>query len=211
MASSLIHIAVANEINKTLHKDSSKLLIGTIAPDMGKMIDNSKVKSHFSTEDEVNIPNLDKFLDKYKENLNDDFVLGYYIHLFTDYLWFKYFLDEIHNKDVIKKLDGSIFKCNDNMFGIYLYNDYTNLNISIIENYDLDLKIFYNEIPSIDNIIEEIPVDKLYLIVNEAGKIIENSKERKEMIINMNHIDRFIKLSTDLILSNLKELKIYGK
>lgn len=30
--------------------------------------------------------------------MNFDFVLGYYIHLYTDYLWFKYFMTEIEKE-----------------------------------------------------------------------------------------------------------------
>lgn len=47
---------------------------------------------------------------------------------------------------------------------IYLY-DYTNLNIKLIDKYNLDLKIFYNELPQLHNIIEEIPMDKINVIV----------------------------------------------
>lgn len=34
MASSVIHIAVANELNKVLKKDKKSILIGSIAPDI---------------------------------------------------------------------------------------------------------------------------------------------------------------------------------
>ena len=174
MASSMIHIAVANELNKKLKRDSQKLLIGTIAPDISKLIGENKVRSHFLENENTDIPDLYKFLSLYKNSLNDDFVLGYYIHLYTDYLWFKYFIPEIYGKG--------------RMAMIYIYNDYTNLNIQIIDEYQLDLKIFYNEIPDIDNIIKEIPMDKLYLIINKAGEIIENSKINKEFVFNTNKI-----------------------
>ena len=210
MASSMIHIAVANEINKKLNRDKSKLLIGTIAPDISKLIGETKIKSHFQDRND-NIPNLDKFLNKYKENLNDDFVLGYYIHLLTDYLWFKYFMTEVKFEDsnIITKLDGTNIKCNGNMFTLYIYNDYTNLNIKLIDEYDLDLKIFYNEIPEFENIIQEIPMEKISLIVDKAGEIIENTKEHKEFVFNLDNINKFIETSVEIILGNLKELNIY--
>lgn len=207
MASSMIHIAVANELNKKLKRDSQKLLIGTIAPDISKLIGENKVRSHFLENENTDIPDLYKFLSLYKNSLNDDFVLGYYIHLYTDYLWFKYFMTEIYNENLIKKLDGTIINCKGRMAMIYIYNDYTNLNIQIIDEYQLDLKIFYNEIPPIKNIIKEIPIDKLALIVNKAGEIIENSKITKEMTFNMENIHNFISLSTNLILANLDEIK----
>lgn len=207
MASSLIHIAVAKQLNKTLKKDESKLLIGTIAPDISKLIGENKMRTHFLDQDD-SIPNLEKFLDKYKKNLNDDFVLGYYIHLFTDYLWFKYFITEVYDKDIIRKLDGTEVKCNGRMASIYIYNDYTNLNAELVDRYGLDFKLFYNEIPALENVIEEVPMEKLHLIVDKTGTLMLNSKNFKDMIFNMEHVERFIELSTDLISNNLLELGV---
>jgi hypothetical protein len=207
MASAVIHISVASLVNKVLNRNNNELFIGTIAPDIAKQIGETKTKSHFLVEDD-NIPNLDKFLDKYKNKLDNDFVLGYYIHLFTDYLWFKYFLPEIYDKDIIRKLDGTIVKCEDKKAAEYIYNDYTNMNIKLIDEYNLDLKIFYNEIPEIENIIEEIPMDKLDIVVNKMGEIIINSKVKNDLVFNIEHIKNFISFSTKLILSNLNELNI---
>ena len=148
------------------------------------------------------------FLKKYKNKINDDFVLGYYIHLFTDYLWFKYFLTEIWTDDMITKLDGTVVKCEGRMALQYIYNDYTNLNINLIDDYNLDLKIFYNEIPEIENIITEIPMNKLFLIVDKAGEIIENTKVHKDMVFNMKNVHKFIETTIDLITDNLKELNV---
>lgn len=210
MASSMIHIAVASELNKKLNRDKSKLLIGTIAPDISKLIGESKRITHFVNDETESdsIPDLDLFLKKYKNKINDDFVLGYYIHLFTDYLWFKYFLTEIWTEDMITKLDGTVVKCEGRMALQYIYNDYTNLNINLIDDYNLDLKIFYNEIPKIENIITEIPMNKLFLIVDKAGEIIENTKVHKDMVFNMKNVHKFIETTIDLIMDNLKELNV---
>ena len=64
MASAIIHIAVANEVNKKLKRDSSKLLIGSIAPDLSKLVGQNKIASHF-LDNETDIPNIDLFLNKY--------------------------------------------------------------------------------------------------------------------------------------------------
>ena len=207
MASSMIHIVVANEVNKKINRDKSKLFIGTIAPDISKLVGESKIKSHFQDTDD-NIPNLEKLLEKYKNNLNDDFVLGYYIHLVTDYLWFKYFMTEIEDNSMITKLDGTVVKCNGNMFSLYVYNDYTNINTKLIDEYNLDLKIFYNDIPQLDNIIEEIPMDKINLIIDKAREIIENSKKNKDFLFDIDNIKKFVNTSVDIILGKIKELGI---
>lgn len=208
MASSVIHIAVANEVNKTLKRNANQLLIGSVAPDISKIVGDTKVHSHFLDNKNDNIPNIDKFLKKYYSKLYDDFVLGYFIHLYTDYLWFKYFIPEICNNDYITKLDGTIVKCNGNMLCLYIYNDYTNLNIKLLDEYNLDLKIFYNELPNFNNIIEEIPMDKINLLMDQVFRIIENSKEKKDFIFNIDNIKTFIQTSVELILGKLKELNL---
>lgn len=206
MASAVIHLAVANEINKELNRDKSQLLIGAIAPDISKFIGEDKTKSHFLKELDSNIPDIESFLNKYKNNLTDDFVMGYFIHLYTDYLWFKYFVTEFYDKPMITKLDGTVVKCSGNMLSLYVYNDYTNLNIKLIDRYNMDLKIFYNQFPKLSNIIEEIPMDKMGLLLSQMGIIIENSKEKKDYIFNIENIEKFIATSVELILGKITEL-----
>lgn len=206
MASSIIHIAVANEINKILKKDTSKLLIGSIAPDISKIVGETKEKSHFLDDVNDDIPNMERFLEKYKNNMNDDFVLGYYIHLYTDYLWFKYFMTEITDKKIITKLDGTVVEIDEDKLCEYVYNDYTNLNIKLIDRYNLDLKIFYNEIPNIKSIIEEIPMDKLNLVIDKAGVILANTKEQKEYVFDIQNVEKFINLSIELISADLNKI-----
>ena len=205
MASTLIHLAVANEINKKIKKDTSMLLIGSIAPDISKIVRETKEKSHFLDDVNDDIPNMERFLKKYKNNMNDDFVLGYYIHLYTDYLWFKYFMTEITDKKFITKLDGTVVDVDEDTLCEYVYNDYTNLNIKLIDRYNLDLKIFYNEVPNIKSIIDEIPMDKLNLLIDKAGIILENSTQEKQLIFNIEEVEKFISLCIDIIISALNE------
>ena len=137
MASAVIHIAVAKEINKDLKMREKELFLGTIAPDISKQLGESKVKSHFLLNDKSDLPILDNFLDKYQDNLNNPFIMGYYIHLFTDYLWFKYFISEITNdNDYIKLLNGNKINCSKKEISKLIYNDYTNLNTLLIEEYN---------------------------------------------------------------------------
>ena len=132
--------------------------------------------------------------------------MGYYIHLFTDYLWFKYFVPNFYQDNMVTKLDGTVVECKGKMLDLYIYNDYTNLGMRLLDEYNLNLKIFYNDIPELENIIEEIPMDKINIIVNQVANIIEKSREYKEFIFNIENIKSFIKLSTELILSKIKEI-----
>lgn len=206
MASAVIHLAVANEINKKLRRDNDKLLIGSIAPDISKFIGESRSISHFTDSEDIDYPNIDKFLNKYNDKLNDDFVMGYFIHLYTDYLWFKYFIPEIYDKDMIKKLDGSVFECTENMALMYIYNDYTNLNIKLLDEYNMDLEIFYNDPPEFENIITEIPMEKINVILDKISVIIENTKENKDLVFDITNINQFISMSVELIQSKIDEI-----
>lgn len=205
MASALIHMVVANEVNKKLNKDNDQMLIGSIAPDISKQIGENKVRSHF-LDSEGDLPNIDKFLNKYKNNLDDSFVMGYFIHLYTDYLWFKYFIPEICDKNVITKLDGTKVKCTENMIIQYIYNDYSNLNSRLLDEYDMDLHIFYENIPKFQNIIEEIPMDKIQIIIDKVSIIIQNSKERKDFVFDLESVKNFISLCVELINAKIEEI-----
>jgi len=138
MASAIIHMAVANEINKVTKRDNDRVLISSITPDISKHIGESKIGSHFLDSDDNSIPNINKFLDKY----------------------------------------------------------------------DMNLQIFYNEPPEFENIIQEIPMDKIKLIIDKMSTIIENSKVHKDFIFDIENIKKFISISVELILAELKELEI---
>ena len=140
--------------------------------------------------------------------MNDDFVLGYFIHLYTDYLWFKYFIPEISDVNYVTKLDGTVEKCSKHMLLMYIYNDYTDLNIKLLDEYNLNLDIFYNEPPKFENIIEEIPMEKISIIIDKASIIIANSKSNKTFVFNIDNIKVFIKTCIELTLSKLKEIGI---
>ena len=210
MASSIIHMAVAKEINDYLNHDYKSILIGSIAPDISKQINQDRNISHF-IKYEKDIPELNDFLALYRSNLDDDFVLGYFIHLYTDYLWFKYFLPNFINEnesciyDINTKNKIKVSK--DEMLKL-IYNDYTNINIDIIDRYNLDLSIFYEPLPNFKNIIKEIPMDRLKVIIDKASIIIENSKKHKSYIFDINEIERFISFSSNTILNDLKLMGI---
>ena len=206
MASSVIHMCVASEVNKYLKKDNKGILIGSIAPDISKHINQSKQSSHFLDDVSNDIPNIDKFLNKYKSYLNDSFVMGYFIHLYTDYLWFKYFIPNFIKKDFIYTLDNKKVILSNKEKLEYVYNDYTNLNIKLLDEYEIDLSIFYENIPNFKNIIKEIPMDKLQLIIDKAGLIIKNSKESKSYIFDIEEINKFIEFCVSDIITQLEKV-----
>ncbi len=206
MASAIIHLCVAKEVNKYLKMDENTLLLGSIAPDIAKQIGQTKEISHFldyTNEDDV--PNIDRFLKKYRNSLDNPFNMGYFIHLLTDKYWFRdyvYQYIERYTKNKTKK------KITYTAIRDVIYNDYTNINIDLIDKYTLPLDIFYNDftIPSTD--INEIPVDKLDILIEKMGLIITESKEDKTFLFDTTDIEVFITNSVKYIIKDLQLLGI---
>ncbi len=204
MASSIIHMCVAKEINKALKiKNLNMLLLGSIAPDISKHIGENKIKSHFLT-DGVSI-DVEAFLNKYNNQLHNPFIMGYYIHLYTDLLWNKYFITEIVENETIHLLNGKNINKDPALYTELIYNDYTNLNIQLIDEYGLDLSLFYNDavVPNIE--MSEIPISKLPILIDYTGIIIQNTKENKAYTFDLEQIKTFIKTSSHLIIAAIKE------
>lgn len=205
MASAVIHLCVAKEVNKYLHMDENDLLLGSIAPDMSKLIGETKEISHFLDHtNEDDIPNIDRFLAKYRNELNKPFEMGYFIHLLTDKYWFRdyiyQYIERYTRDDTKKKITYTALKD-------IIYNDYTNLNIDLIDKYNLGLDIFSNEIEFPESKITEIPMDRLDLLIEKMGQIIESSTEEKTFLFDTKDIEIFIANTVKYI---IKDIQILG-
>lgn len=208
MASAIIHLAVAKELEKRLKKipNHYDYYLGSIAPDLAKQIGISREESHFVKNGyKEDVPNLQLFQLKYPNFKNNAYDLGYYTHLYTDKEWFDGFLDNITYDNSIRLLDGTIMASTKEEIKQLIYSDYTNLNVRIIEEYDLDLSLFYEDFKEPKTTITEIPTDKLDILINKMGIIIENSKEEKTYLLDITQIKNFINETVDKI---EKELEI---
>ena len=206
MASAIIHLAVAKELQKRIGivKNEYDYYLGAIAPDLAKQIGRPKEESHFiknSLSD--SIPNIRLFELKYPNFKENSYDLGYYTHLFTDKEWFEGFMSSITYDNSIRLLDGTIIASNEEEIRQLIYSDYTNLNLSLIEAFDIDLSIFYEEFREPSTTIDEIPADKLDILINKMGIIIENSKEEKTYSLDITQIKDFIVKTADKIQKEL--------
>lgn len=208
MASAVIHLCVAKKINEKLKMNEKELFLGSIAPDISKQVNEPKTKSHFLTSSEEDIPNVFEFLDKYKDKLYKPFNMGYFIHLYTDKIWFAEFLRSKYYDKFIKLIDGTVINVSQQEKLDIIYNDYTNLNVYLLDKYDLDLSLFYEKFVMPNTDIDEIPVDKLQILLDKMGLIIMNSKEKKAYIFDDVAINKFIDYCTDKILRKIKEYNI---
>lgn len=206
MASTIIHLAVAKQMESKLNiKSKYDFYLGVIAPDISKQIGQSKEISHLLINTKDDVPNMELFEYRHKDYKDFDFDLGYYIHLYTDKLWFESFINKITNTEYIKLLDGSIVKTTPDEMMNMIYSDYTNINQSIIDEYALDLKIFYEEFKKPETHINEIPVDKLDILINKMGILIENSKETKPYSFDIEPVKEFIDEASEIILKAINK------
>lgn len=206
MASAVIHLAVAKELEKYLKIENKKdYNLGAIAPDIAQQLKIEKAKSHFIYNTKSDIPNIKLFKEKYKNFMSNSFELGYFTHLYTDKLWFDGFIDSLTYSNSIKLLDGTIIHVPQKEIKELIYNDYTNLNTIIIDKYNIDLSLFYEEYQKPNTSIEEVPIDKLNILIDKMGVIIENSKLEKSYIFDITLIDNFINTCVEEI---IKELNI---
>ena len=207
MASILIHLAVGKKVNEKLQKKEEEFLTGCIAPDLAKMVGLNRRDSHFQNEN--GDFELDRFINKYYDYMNNDYVLGYYVHLYTDYLWYKYFMPTYLDKDYVTKKDGTKVKlASENMAKLYLYNDYTNMRFNVINEYDLDLEFFHKNEYYSNSIIEEVPYDKMNVIIEETLRILNKNTINKTFLFDFEDLKQFIDVIVDYIIANLKEEKL---
>lgn len=215
MASTVMHIAVAEELYKKIKENLDinyyDYILGAIAPDLSKLLNTTRTNSHFLIPNTETI-DIDKFLNKYKTYLTNSFTLGYYIHLFADKLFYEdyypLFIKDNFLSSVVKTLDNEVLKISKDERKQLLYNDYTNLNISLIEEYNLTLDIFYNEYVKPTTQITEIPIDKLPLLIDNAGIIIQKLKTKKDYILDISSIKAFIDDCVTELYSNLLNLNL---
>ncbi|MGN1370751.1 MAG: hypothetical protein ACI4XM_00515 [Candidatus Coprovivens sp.] len=209
MASAVIHLCIAKEVNKYLNMNLNELLLGSIAPDISKQIGETKEISHFLDHtNEDDIPNIDRFLQKYRTELDKPFEMGYFIHLLSDKYWFR---DYVYNYIERYTKNNSKKKITYTALRDLIYNDYTNINISLIDKYMLPLDIFSNEWDLPTSKITEIPVDKLNILIDKMGIIIEESKEEKTFLFDTNDIEIFITNTVKYIIKDIKMLGINPK
>lgn len=209
MASAVIHLAVAKVLEPYLKINNRKdYYLGSIAPDIAKQIGRTKKESHFLYNEKEDVPNIKMFTDKYPNFYKNDFDLGYYIHLFTDKLWFDKFISNLTQSNSIKLIDGTIIKTTPEELTDLIYSDYTNLNVKVIEEYDMDLSLFYEDFQLPKTDITEIPSKKLDILIDKMGIIIENSKQDKNYIFDIYLIKEFIEKTKERILEELKAYEL---
>jgi len=204
MASSLIHICIAKNINEKLNLNENQLYLGSITPDINNWSNIPKANTHFSDKDNPDVPNVNLFLEKYSKNLNDPFVLGYFTHLYTDKMWYDKFIPSKFINNKIKLLNGILMQVNEEEWSAMMYHDFTALTKQLTNYFNLDISILYNGDYNLDNIIKEIPYDKLKELTYTIKPLLTDSTENSCCIFTLKEVINFIDSCTNDILNILK-------
>ena len=156
MAGYVIHLAIGEEYIRRYKndiKDKDEFLRGIVAPD--KTNDNRK--AHYGEKDLFE--SLKNFLEQNKEQLDNDYTKGYFLHLFTDYIFYGQYFSRGH-----------------------YYEDYDRTNKAIIEKYNVKIP---KELEQFAKFVDEEPVYLKYHLIYEIIELsIQYSiKENLEKIL----------------------------
>ena len=206
MASALIHLAVAKKVNEKLKMDENPFLLGSVAPDIAKAIGFGRAKAHFVTEYGASSPDIDFFLSKYKEYLKNPYEMGYFVHLLTDKLWYDEFEKNYVNDLVVTDKEGRCFTLSEEEIYKVLYNDYSNLNVQLLDYYNMDLSLFYQGFDWPESHIKEIPSEYFGVLLEKIGDMCVLSSKRT-YILDIASIVHFIEYCTIYCLDEIEKLK----
>ena len=161
MPSWSIHLAVAKKVNEKLNIDKDIFYIGNLIADIDYDNKVSRRYTHYDEHNKCkscpieNVPDINKFLKDYKDKLKDSLILGYYVHILTDYFYNNYIFSNcwILNKD--KEFVGIKLKNNKVLNTL----DKNKKIRKKIKHYDLDLYgkyLFNNSFVELPKYNEEI-------------------------------------------------------
>lgn len=146
MASRIIHLAISEKVAEHFDLDLMRFNLGNLVPDLHENTKEAKAISHFrieresyenSTDSSYQYCDYEKFLQKYKNKIDDDLYLGYYSHLIADELWvqriyIKYMRDENRRKREDQQNN--------------YYHDFSRLNQIIRDRYNLKMNVIFEEV-----------------------------------------------------------------
>lgn len=188
MASIMIHYLIASEIIKRSKINNiERFICGSLLPDASA----DHKKSHYSETDKngYHFMNLNKYYADFKNRLNDEPYLGYYLHLVQDII----FRMEVTSAIKYNSLNPEELK--------KLYDDYHSINAWINEEYSLNRNIEKIEIKDdlincIDNFNYSSFIDSMQ---NDFSDIRKQNYYYFNETMAKDYIDKSIDISLQLI------------
>lgn len=223
MPSWKIHSKIANDLCKQLKVNKKYFMIGNLLPDQDKYnIPNlekniSRTVSHFINEEDasigINLPDYNRMYEKYSGHFKNPVLLGYLVHLLTDFYWNNYIYNKYFIKNNgkyigVKTNKGDLIKCDFVDANAMKHNDFIKYNnlLSVRKNnfrFCLNNNFFKQ--------IDELKLSKkdIYTIgkyLDSSHLKIKNDNEYK--ILNEEELTKLLEDSKMFILDYLKNKKI---
>ncbi len=139
MANLVVHIAIAQEwAKKNKVNNFDDFVWGAVAPDIIGIMNHNSVITHYGNvvkgddilEHWANKVNINKFLDN--NDINNDYMLGYLLHLVVDY----YFYNEFLKRNMILNMCSSVKELKQYLYQAYdSTTQYVNNEFNISYNY----------------------------------------------------------------------------
>lgn len=156
-----IHLGVASKLNENYKLNKDRFLYGSILPDVASTNVYGRDFSHFfgskmhdACPEEV-IVDIEKFKSVYQENLDKELILGYYVHMLTDYFYndyvFRNFFIKDENDHIIglRTKEGDLLIPNPNDTKgrrKYKQRDFVNYGKLLLENGKIEIPTSLEEI-----------------------------------------------------------------
>ena len=202
-----IHLGVCTEVNKKFNLDKDLVLFGSILPDL--------LDRRYSHYYDGYLPNIESFINKYKDNINNPIIIGYYIHLLTDYYYNEYIYSNCFvykDKELIgvKLLNGDLISSNDFKYCRRVkQDDFKNYGNYLINSDLIEYPINYNKIyDSIKELDFNIDLDNIKDKVNyfKSDKYFEYNIFNGYKLLDKTNYDKLYNDTINKIISKLYDI-----
>ena len=228
-----VHLVIAKKVNAKLKLNEDLFLYGNLIPDVDKGTKITRYEAHyynetlpFPTVPQEKMININKFINVYKDALNNPLILGYYSHLLTDQFYnekiytTKWIQDENNNiigikfnnrilkigKEDTKKLKRKYKHKDFELYGKYLFNDgyvFIPKNKELIKENSKYLK---------NNFLTDKLIDHRFnYLNNEFTKfnklsLYEKIFKHKYCLFTKNELDIIMNECIEMIITKIKEM-----
>ena len=194
MASSIVHLAITNELAKKMDfNDNNRLRFGAVVVDAGTY-DRSHLKIHVS-DGKKKCYDFDRYRLMFGERmLSDDLYLGYYLHLVQDVLYRHYVYDRYHWNPLIP---GNV-EC--------LHKDYSIVNHYVVTKYRLqnDMIIPKGFEDEDINRLDTFDIERLMMDMRSYFRPLE---EENIFFFTKEMSDEYIKEAIDFCIKEVDDLR----
>lgn len=184
-----IHLLIAKKVNTKLHYNSNTFYYANLLPDVNKKYNITRKETHYYNDKIIcegcpkeTLPDINSFIEDYKEHLDSELIVGYYCHLLADYYYNNIIAPKCYLQDKDNNIIGLIYKdgkkkiYNEKKLGKILANK---------KHHDLELyaKYLFKE-NKVDVPIEDDEIYKDLNLLKNQFVLPENAKERIEYLSN---------------------------